>query len=540
MEDSSFLSYSNSQIQNSLNSQSNISEQQKNIDTNSSDTDKLFLTFFDNESIKDLNESITNIECDESCKLNKLKLFYLFNNCIVQYKCNNNHKGMAKFNDFYEKIIFLNFFNDNLNILNETFSLENFITDKNLKIKFDEFKEIKKNAIKILNNIQIYKNKLDEIYEFELKILENIKKEYTKKFDNFYSLINNQINLSEKQFYYFQNLVNNNNFNKIEFDNLNLFNFKNPDKNLIYDERIKFFRGNHSLTNFFKFCYDSNSILKESIRENDFEPNDFEKKIYEIFSDLKTEEIDNLNNLYTENIKYYKYFVYFKIEKIGFLKFIKENMIFKCNHNSNDDLIEFYNKKYKFYGKWMNYNNNDNNNKFDIFESVKSFVGKWKKINFKGKIIDCFIGHKIEFELNKNKVFNISEYGDFEKETLDNFFKDFEDKIIDFKKNIKEKIEKYLDKKRVKKKTWRNGKYDINYKTKDMKYQFKNNEFSFIHEKNGIVQGESKNNKLNGYFEIHYKNGDIYKGEIKDGKKNGFGIFYKATFQIWEDDKKIY
>ena len=73
-----------------------------------------------------------------------------------------------------------------------------------------------------------------------------------------------------------------------------------------------------------------------------------------------------------------------------------------------------------------------------------------------------------------------------------------------------------------------------------MKYQFKNNEFSFIHEKNGIVQGESKNNKLNGYFEIHYKNGDIYKGEIKDGKKNGFGIFYKATFQIWEDDKKIY
>jgi len=224
MEESSFLSYSNSEIHISSNNQSNINESQKNIETNS-ESEKLFLTYFDNENIKDLNESFSFIECDENCKLNKLKLFYLYNNCVIKYKCNNNHKGMNKFNDFYEKIKNFNFFNDNSNILNETYNLEEFITDKYLKIKFNEFNEIRKNAKEIQKNIKNYKKKLDEIYESELKNLKDIKKYYTNKFDNYYSLIDNQIKLCEKQFYYFQNLINNNNFNKEEYDNLNLFFF---------------------------------------------------------------------------------------------------------------------------------------------------------------------------------------------------------------------------------------------------------------------------------------------------------------------------
>ena len=96
--------------------------------------------------------------------------------------------------------------------------------------------------------------KLDEIYENELKYLNNIKEEYSKKFENYFSLINAQIKLCEEQFYYFQNLINNNNFNKEEFEYLNLFNFKNFDEKLIpFDKNIKNFRTESYFKRIFEF-----------------------------------------------------------------------------------------------------------------------------------------------------------------------------------------------------------------------------------------------------------------------------------------------
>ena len=537
MYESSFISNS-SEIHNLTNEQSNVSESEKNSSIN-----------FEDENIQDLSESFKTIQCDLNCKIKEFKFYYLFTNCITQYSCDNNHSGMCKFIDYYNKIKHFNF--NDLNFLIEKEDLEKFIKNKFLKEKFEEFKIFREKSNKILIDIQNYKIKLDEIYENELKYINNIKEEYSKKYENYCSLIKAQIKLCEDQFYYFQNLINNNNFNKEEFEYLNLFNFKNFDEKLIpFDKNIKTFKCDHILREFLSFCKDSNSFLKKNkIKNNNYEPNDYEKKMYEIFSKIKPENIQNINKKNVteiiKNYKYnYKYFVYFNFKNFGFLKFVKENKIYICNHknnnNKNDDLIEFYNENDKFYGKWMNFINENNNNYIDIFESSNSFIGTWKKLNFNGEIINCFFGTKVVYELKENITFNIKDSGDIEKEILLDFFENHKEKIIKFKKKIAEKMQKFFKKKVIKKKSSKGNKHIINNKTNDMKFIIKEREFYFLHIKNGFVEGELKNNNFNGYIEIHYKNGDVFKGEMKNGKKNGFGIFYKTFYQIWENDKKIW
>ena len=343
--------------------------------------------------------------------------------------------------------------------------------------------------------------------------------------------------LCEKQFYYFQNLINNNKFNKEVFDNLNLLNFKFIDDSLdLFDKNIKDFRSHHILNNFSKFCKESNCILKEKkIINNENEPNDYEKKFYEIFSQFKTEDLQNENFILTNKLKTFKYFVFYKIDKFGFLKFIKENLIYisNLNKNKNNELIEFYNEKDKFFGKWMNFDirSDNNNNNLDIFQSVSTYIGRWKKLNFNGKIIDCFFGYK-----------NINEFNPLinEKESLNDFFENSKEKIDNFKYNTILQLNNVLKENTLKKKTLRKGIFLTDYNKKEIKYKLNKKELLLIQKKNKIIKGEYKNNNFNGYSEIHYKNGDIFKGEIKDGKKNGFGIFYKAYYQIWDDDEKIF
>ncbi len=205
------------------------------------------------------------------------------------------------------------------------------------------------------------------------------------------------------------------------------------------------------------FCKDSNSFLKKNkIKNNNFEPNDYEKKMYEIFSKINPENIQNINKKNVteiiKNYKYnYKYFVYFNLKNFGILKFVKENKIYICNHKNNNnknELIEFYNENDKFYGKWMNFiNENNNNNYLDIFESSKSFIGTWKKLNFNGEIINCFFGTKVEYELKENTLFNIKDSGDIEKEILLTFFENNKEKIINFKQKIAEQMQKFFKKK---------------------------------------------------------------------------------------------
>jgi hypothetical protein len=247
MNESSLISNS-SEIEFLPNEQSNVSESEKNL-----------LINFEDENIQDLSESFKAIQCDLNCKIKEFKFYYLFTNCITQYSCDNNHSGMCKFIDYYNKIKHFNF--NDLNFLIEKEDLEKFIKNKFLKEKFEEFKIFREKSNKILIDIQNYKMKLDEIYENELKYINNIKEEYSKKYENYCSLIKAQIKLCEDQFYYFQNLINNNNFNKEEFEYLNLFNFKNFDEKLIpFDKNIKNFRNDNILREFLSFCKDSNSF----------------------------------------------------------------------------------------------------------------------------------------------------------------------------------------------------------------------------------------------------------------------------------------
>ena len=564
--DSDF-SISNSNFKIISNNQSNILEVEKNISFSFCDSDFLNLSNFkstlsaeekmyllddddiiDNEIFYIFNES--KIKCNENCKIQKINLFYLFNICYIEYSCYNNHKGIIKFNDFFENIKFF----DNEK---EEVNLDQFVLSEKIKDKYEKFKGIKNRSNEILNMIDLYKKKLDEIYKNKKNKLELIKNEYTKKYKKFSSFIKYQIKLCEKQFYYFQNLINNNKFNKDEFDNLNILNFKNIEDILIlfnekikdnklssFDKKIKNnmlslfnkikdFNSFHFLTNFFKYCRESNGILKEKIINNDNAPNDYEKKLYEIFSQFKIEKIKDKNINLTNKVEKFNYFVFFKINNHGFLKFIKENKIYisDLNKNNNNELIEFYNEKDKFYGKWMNFANiNDNNNYYnlDIFGTNEFYIGNWKKLNFNEKIIDCFYGYKVK---------NLPNILDIE---LIDFLKN-KKKINSFKHEIKTKLDNILKEQLLKKRNrHKKENLEIDYKKKEIKYHLKKKEMFLIQTKNEIIKGEYKNNKFNGYVEIHYKNGNIFKGEIKNGKKNGFGIFYKIFYQIWEDDKKTF
>ena len=257
-ESDSDFSISNSNFKIVSNNQSNILEIEKNISFSFCDSDFLNLSNFkstlseeekmyllddeiiENEIFDIFNES--KIKYKENCKFKKINLFYLFNICYIEYCCYNNHKGIIKFNDFFENIKFF----DNEK---EEINLDQFVLSENLKDKYEKFKGIKNRSIEISNMIDLYKNKLDNIYKIKKNKLEFIKNEYTKKYEKFSSLIKCQIKLCEKQFYYFQNLINNNKFNKDEFDNLNILNFKNIDDILIlFNEKIK----NNKLSSFDK------------------------------------------------------------------------------------------------------------------------------------------------------------------------------------------------------------------------------------------------------------------------------------------------
>ena len=115
-------------------------------------------------------------------------------------------------------------------------------------------------------------------------------------------------------------------------------------------KKIKDFNSFHFLANFFKYCRESNGILKEKIINNDNAPNDYEKKLYEIFSQFKIEKIKDKNINLTNKVENFNYFVFFKINNHGFLKFIKENKIYisDLNKNNNNELIEFIMKKINF------------------------------------------------------------------------------------------------------------------------------------------------------------------------------------------------
>ena len=85
---------SNSSIINCSNQQSNVSEKEKNFPLEDDES-------FNEEEFKFLNECLSKIECNENCKIKKLKIFYLFYCCYVEYECEKHGIKISKFHDFY-------------------------------------------------------------------------------------------------------------------------------------------------------------------------------------------------------------------------------------------------------------------------------------------------------------------------------------------------------------------------------------------------------------------------------------------------------
>ena len=235
---------------------------------------------------------------------------------------------------------------------------------------------------------------------------------YNEKCKNYISLVKNQIKLCEYQYYYFQNLKNNKEFKKDEFDNLNLFNFKYikfdlPQINLNNLNFNKY----HFFDKFQNLCYkESNSILKENLIINNeiiYQPNEYEKKFMIILLLLLMLILIKIIMLYT------------------LINFVKQHIFFKSDLKKNKNgFVEFFNANNKIIGKWMKNYNNLNNDVYDIFYCFKYYIGKWKKLNFNNQIIYYFYGNKIECELKEINDFKFNEYGYCEQtEIFDDKFK---------------------------------------------------------------------------------------------------------------------
>ena len=441
------------------NEQSNISENQKNIE---------FVKFVGNvsnfaeeeeENEEEKNEeeeneeeneeeeqNLNKIKCNENSKETKLKIFYRFYKCYVSYEC-KNHFGIAKFNDY---------FNEKKDLFNKNYDLN--INDEKLKIKYEEFVKIEKDSFEFLKQFKKYKNKLKQLINNKISYYNKMNDVLDLYYKNITSLIKNQIKLCKYQFYNFQNLINNKEFKQEEFENLNLFNFKNICFDFTpIDEKTKNPNKNHVFNKFKYFCSrESNSILRENLlfdNKKIYQPNEYEKKIYEIFL--------NFDELKNEKIKFdnkkFKFLIYYKIDNFGYLNFPKEKIYFKCDHdkNKNSFFLDFYNNnnniKNSIKGKWMKNFNNLKESCFDVFfcskffvgkrkkknERLNFFIGKWKKLNFDNKIIHFYFGNRIECELKKINDFTFNEFGYVEnKNFIDIVNNDFKNDDLKFKKKI--------------------------------------------------------------------------------------------------------
>ena len=402
-----------SSITNHSNPQSNVSEKGKSFSHFNFEDDESFYE----EEFNFLNEYLSKIECNENCKIKKLKIFYLTYGCYVEYECEKHGIKNSKFNDFY---------NIKKNLFDENYDLN--INDEELKINFEEFKKIKENSLEILKKLEEYKNILNEIFKKKISHYQSIYEMYNEKCNNYISLVKNQIKLCEYQFYYFQNSKNNKKFKKEEFDNLNLFNFKYIKFDLpqISLNMINFNK-NHVFDRFQTFCFkESNSILKENLiikNEIIYQPNEYEKKFYDNFINVNYNKNNNVSFLKINKV--FKFLIFFKIGNFGYLNFVKQHIFFKSELKENKNgFVEFFNAKKKIIGKWMKNYNNLNNDAYDIFYCSKYFIGKWKKLNFNNQIIYYFYGNRIECELKEINDFKFNEYGYIEKtEIFDDNFK---------------------------------------------------------------------------------------------------------------------
>ena len=156
--------------------------------------------------------------------------------------------------------------------------------------------------------------------------MESIYNKYNNKFNNYKSLIINQIKLCEYQFYYFQNLKNENKFKKEDFDKLNLLNFKNIIFNLPTNDIEKNYIKYHYFDNFSKFYIrETNIILKDNLIINNkitYQPFIIEQKFYENYKNLNFTENKYVSDL--KKSKYIKFLIYYKIGDYDYLNFLKD------------------------------------------------------------------------------------------------------------------------------------------------------------------------------------------------------------------------
>ena len=132
INDSSNSNFFNPNYQSNVTSEKEKSFYNENIEYNSEE-----------EDINFINEYLSKNECDENCKEKELKIFYLTYGCYVEYECEKHGIKNSKFNDFY---------NIKKNLFDENYDLN--INDEELKIKFQEFKEIKENSEDVLSKLE--------------------------------------------------------------------------------------------------------------------------------------------------------------------------------------------------------------------------------------------------------------------------------------------------------------------------------------------------------------------------------------------------